>query len=728
VTELPAPPTGAPARAVLASAGGLLADAEWVAATLDAARREVIARHRFLAEPQVRARLAEIGVERLRESTSGRLRLAGLPEAGFRTVLDLLDAAPDRLDAVPGVGQASALALRAAAMAVADAVAESVQVRVDLDPENRATTPLVEAVARLAGLVPLTRGLRALTEQVLPALRTDVAAAGPTASRVGWFFTGRARKDAAAASYWRCDQVVRWASENRVAERVAAVRAQADSALSAAQAWAWFEADAAGFYSLLGETVGLRLESAAVEGYLPADIVARIEALRLSDEFSNVNLRGYQSFGARFALVQRRVILGDEMGLGKTIQALAGVAHLRAQGAAMVLVVCPASVIINWLREVRRHTRLEEFRLHGEDRDEALAAWLTRGGVAVTTYETAGALGLPADLRLSCLVVDEAHFVKNPDAKRSRLVGALGERADHVWYLTGTPMENRVSEFRSLVEGLRPAAEIDIDALDALAGPARFRAAVAPVYLRRNAEDVLVELPGLVETPEWCVFAPADLAAYREAVATGNFSGMRRAGFSSSDPERCAKVERLLELVAEARRNGRKVVVFSYYLSVLATVVAALRGSGVCPDVLGPLTGATPAGERQRMVDELGVSGGPEVLVAQIQAGGVGLNMQAASVVILCEPQVKPTLESQAIARTHRMGQVNTVQVHRLLTDDSVDERMLELLAHKAAEFDAYARDSAMADASPAAVDISEVALARQLVAAERTRLQLPLR
>ena len=725
---VPAPPRGAPARALLASAEALLADGEWIAETQDAARREVIARHRTLAEPQVRARLAEIGVERLRESTSGRLRLAGLPEAGFKTVRDLLDAAPDRLDAVPGIGQASALALRGAAMQVADTVAESVQVRIDHDPENRATTPLVVAVVRLAGLVPPVRGLRPLTEQVVPALRADLPAARPLASKVGWLFTGRARWDAAAATCWRRDQAVTWASANRVAERVSAVRAASERPLTAAQAWASFAADPAGFFSLLGETVGLRLESAAVEGYLPADIVARIEALRLSDEFSNVNLRGYQSFGARFALVQRRVILGDEMGLGKTIQALAGVAHLRAQGAVMVLVVCPASVIINWLREVRRHTRLEEFRLHGEGRDSALAEWLSRGGVAVTTYETAGALGLPADLRLSCLVVDEAHFVKNPDAKRSRLVAALGGRAEHVWYLTGTPMENRVSEFRALVEGLRPAAAIDVDALDGIAGPERFRAAVAPVYLRRNAEDVLVELPGLVETDEWCEFTAADWAAYREAVATGNFSAMRRAGFASADPASCAKVERLLELVTEARRNGRRVVVFSYFLSVLATVVAALRESGVCPDVLGPLTGATPVAERQRMVDDLGVDGGPSVLVAQIQAGGVGLNMQAASVVILCEPQVKPTMESQAIARTHRMGQLDSVQVHRLLTEDSVDERMLELLAHKAAEFDRYARDSAMADATPAAVYISEVALARQVVAAEQSRLQLPLR
>ena len=111
------------------------------------------------------------------------------------------------------------------------------------------------------------------------------------------------------------------------------------------------------------------------------------------------------------------------------------------------------------------------------------------------------------------------------------------------------------------------------------------------------------------------------------------------------------------------------------------------------------------------------------MLVCQIEAGGVGLNIQAASVVILCEPQVKPSIEAQAIARAHRMGQVRTVQVHRLLIEDSVDQRMLEMLGSKAQLFDAYVRHSAIAEAAPGAVDISEVQLARTIVAQEQHRL-----
>ncbi len=237
------------------------------------------------------------------------------------------------------------------------------------------------------------------------------------------------------------------------------------------------------------------------------------------------------------------------------------------------------------------------------------------------------------------------------------------------------------------------------------------------MYLRRNQEDVLTELPDLVQVDEWEEFSGPDLAAYRTAVLDGNFMAMRRAAFASSDPSRSAKLNRLLEIVEEARENRLKVVVFSYFRDVLATVHQSLG-----PQAHGPLAGDTPAARRQAFVDAFAGRDGHAVLVAQIQAGGVGLNMQAASVVILCEPQVKPTLESQAIARAHRMGQVRTVQVHRLLIADSVDQRMLEILDLKARLFDEYARRSDVADSSPEAVDVSEVELARQVVAMEQER------
>ncbi|MFD0855156.1 C-terminal helicase domain-containing protein, partial [Actinomadura adrarensis] len=120
---------------------------------------------------------------------------------------------------------------------------------------------------------------------------------------------------------------------------------------------------------------------------------------------------------------------------------------------------------------------------------------------------------------------------------------------------------------------------------------------------------------------------------------------------------------------------------------------------------------------------EFSAAGHGAVLVAQIVAGGVGLNIQAASVVVICEPQLKPTTEWQAIARARRMGQLESVQVHRLLSEEGVDERVTKILARKSDLFNEFARISETADSAPEAFDISEAEIARQVVAEERERL-----
>jgi Helicase conserved C-terminal domain len=120
---------------------------------------------------------------------------------------------------------------------------------------------------------------------------------------------------------------------------------------------------------------------------------------------------------------------------------------------------------------------------------------------------------------------------------------------------------------------------------------------------------------------------------------------------------------------------------------------------------------------RQAMVDEFTARKGPAVLVSQIEAGGVGLNIQAASVVIITEPQMTPAKEEQAIARCHRMGQVRRVDVHRLLCEDTVDQRMLEILHGKRVEFDEYARRRDLKDVTPDAVDVSDLTAAKDAAA-----------
>lgn len=388
------------------------------------------------------------------------------------------------------------------------------------------------------------------------------------------------------------------------------------------------------------------------------------------------------------------------MGLGKTVEAIAVMGHLAALGSTHFLVVCPASVLVNWTREVRARSRLTAHRVHGADRQHSYKTWQCRGGVAVTTYETLRSLP-PPEVSPTLVVVDEAHFIKNPSAARSKATRGWTDHADRVLFLTGTAMENRVEEFRNLVGYLKPEVAASLRNVSGIAGAAFFRAAVAPVYLRRNQEDVLSELPERLDMHDWVELSRPDMDAYRDAVASRNFMAMRRASFVAGP--QAAKVQRLLEIVDESASNGWKVVVFSFFHDVLLSVQQALDGAGH-----GPLTGSVAPAARQELIDRFGSSPGHAVLLSQIQAGGTGLNMQAASVVVLTEPQWKPSLEEQAIARCHRMGQVRRVHVHRLLAQDAVDQRMLEILQTKRALFDEYVRRSALKDVSADAVDIAD--------------------
>ncbi|MYT35791.1 ATP-dependent helicase [Streptomyces sp. SID8356] len=711
--------TGRAVRELLAGAEALLGRSAAVredhARAVDAVRTVLDP----LLSALVDQELTAMPVTRLKDVTEGRLRLTALEQAGFTTVGQVHGTARYELRLIPGVGAHTADQALAAAGQIADAVRETVSVRIDMDAPDTTTTALVVALHRLVEAGPDARRAVEAGRRLDEGLRPLVAAAAPAGSRLRMLFSGtQARRRALDAVAG-----VRAALAEADGQELPLLFGQVSVDLlrapeSAPGAWVDFELRSAEYYSLLAELSGSGPDRDAAEGFLPAGIADRVRALRLDDTRLRVSLRGYQSFGARFALAQKRVILGDEMGLGKTVQAIAALAHLAARGGRHFLVVCPASVLINWDREVRARSTLRPLPVHGPERLEVFAEWVAKGGVALTTFDALRTLpeeGPP----LSMLVVDEAHFVKNPSTRRARAVAAWAEGAEHVLFLTGTPMENRVEEFRSLVRRLRPELADGVSTTHGAAGSEAFRRAVSPAYLRRNQVDVLAELPALVHVDEWEEFGPEDLAAYREAVASGHFMRMRRAAYAR--PATSAKLERLRELVDEARDNGLKVVVFSYFREVLAAV-----GEALGPQALGPVSGSLPAARRQELVDTFSAVDGHAVLLSQIQAGGTGLNMQAASVVILCEPQIKPTLEHQAVARAHRMGQVRTVQVHRLLAADSVDQRMVELLARKDRLFDAYARRSDLAEAAPDAVDVSDGDLARRIVEEEQQRLVRP--
>lgn len=643
----------------------------------------------------VAATLKSMDLDVLRRASPEPLRTRPLANAGLTTVWSVrsYENRKRRLFDLPGLGEGSARAIAQAALRLEHGVRDETPVRIDVKKRGKETEDLLKALRTWDA----ARRFEPSTEELaLAQCLSSVLAANPSATHV---LVVSERPDSNASS---------------VPAMLETVLNRAQTGAGDSDIWTDFLSRPADYFGMLTELGFLTEDEKKMHGDLPEDVIEAVRAIELKRHHLKASLRAYQDFGARFVLAQMKVVIGDEMGLGKTVEALAVLTHLRATGQTHFLVVCPAAVVSNWIREIARHTDLPAARIHGPgwERAHAVKRWLYSGGVAVTTFDLVHDL-LPDihDVEIACAIFDEAHYIKNPLAKRSVAAATLLERAPFAVLMTGTPLENRVQEFRNLIGYLRP--DLSESAPDYLAS--KFRKHVAPAYLRRNQEDVLTELPELVEVEEWIPMSSADERDYRSAVEESHFMKMRRAAILSGDS---TKLSRLLEIVDEAEENGRRVIVFSYFREVLDEVARMLPGP-----VFGPLTGSVAARDRQALVDKFSEASHGAALVAQISAGGVGLNIQSASVVVICEPQIKPTMEAQAIARAHRMGQTNSVQVHRLLNEDSVDERLVDILAEKRQLFDEFARDSVIAQQAPDALDMTDAELARVVVAAERERL-----
>ncbi|MCX7443831.1 SNF2-related protein [Corynebacterium sp. P7003] len=656
-----------------------------------------------LGRRRARQLMEQLPLDALKRVTDDRLRFTGLPGIGVTSVADVLDTPVDRLTSVNGIGTQTAQRMRAAARTLeSEAIAQRTP-HIGDEPCREAVA-LTRILARYERVDVLDEAERARRDRLIDLFRAlpDV----PPGGSYDLIVRGTGARELLLDD-------LRWAEAGPALLLPTSVTDPGPAA------WEDYLARPAHYQALLADLLRLDTVTGEEPELLDTALIERIRELRLKRGLlRELHLRGYQSYGARFAVVQRRIILGDEMGLGKTVQAIAVAAHraeekTEADGSVgHTVVVCPASVVVNWSRELATFCELEVFVAHGPDKDVMAKAWRDRGGVLVCTYDGARNLALGSP---DVLVVDEAHMIKNPRAKRTIACTALAAASDTVLLLTGTPLENRVDEFVNLVRVVRPdlvtrgMAELDAET---------FRKHIAPVYLRRNVEQVLDQLPERVDEMEWVALSDADENHYRRSVAAGSWMDMRRAAWLTPGG-RSAKLDRLAEIVGDADTAGRRVLVFSFFLDVLDAIAGALDDR-----VVGVIDGSVSPEGRQELVDSFSRAPGGSVLLAQIHAGGQGLNIQAASVVVLAEPQVKPTQEDQAVARAHRMGQTGTVHVHRLIGADTVDERMLEILAGKRTVFDSFARTSDAAGV-PDAVDISEPELARQIIAAERRRLGL---
>lgn len=643
--------------------------------------------------------LAQVPVEELRNSKSG-IRVNALRDAGYRNLKELAQADDKTLQAVNGIGETQTLLIRTILAVFSKQLSGKKTIRLSVEDDSEQNVRLIRAIAvfRMGNVIredalPVQKEFHSCADEILQRITVRGA--------LRWFFTGRKKKQEVAEAIQDLTHFVHTPLYERAGRLNSRYREL--SGMDSDGAKRDFEQHGAEYYVILEKVYGKAAQDAASVSNIPAQLAADIDAFEIDHSCFTGTLRAYQEFGVKYILHQKRVLLGDDMGLGKTIQAIASMSHLYASGkGGHFLVVCPAGVLINWCREIRKFSGMPAWLLHGDKLEAEYHQWQESGGVAVTNYESMGKVieKSIAKTELSMLVIDEAHYIKNPKTLRTRYVRMLKDQSENIVLMTGTPLENRVSEMCSLIDFIRPDLSDQVREAAALSKTKEFKEMLSPVYLRRQREEVLQELPPVEVKEQWCSMSEEDRTAYAKEILKRNFTGARRVSFLQEDLRTSSKAQRLAELCAEAENTGRKVIIYSYFRDTVRKAAMLLKDR-----CIGVITGSTPVSERQELIDRF--SGAPEgsILICQVQAGGMGLNIQAASIVIFCEPQIKPSLIHQAVARAWRMGQVRNVQVHHLLCEDTVDEAVMEWLEEKQKEFDLFADESVAAQAAEEVVD-----------------------
>ena len=630
-----------------------------------------------------------IPIEEINREKSG-FRVKAFKDIGYETIGDIANKSVYSLSNIRGVSEDSAYAIHHIVNDIVATTREKTKIRLNADNRTPEASDLVLAIAKQRATQALQQEsqeqLEYYKKQIVPAMK----ALKPGASSFGWMFAGLEKRNKANEAY----RFLRSALDGPYG-RAAVEQAKRFNDISKypyEKAWADFIRDPVRFTNTLEDiNPGVLGNDDSIYG-LPEELAREVQEECLFPDGLLCELRRYQEWGVKYILHQGKVLLGDEMGLGKTVQAIAAMVSLRNTGATHFVVVCPASVITNWCREIQKMSRLNVIKVHGAGRKAALQTWLRAGGVAVTTYETTGFFKLPENYQFSLIVVDEAHYIKNPEAQRTKNVKSIGEHAQRLLFMTGTALENKVEEMVALIRMLRPDIASGIEGMTYLSAAPEFRQAVAPVYYRRKREDVLTELPDLIENKEWCSLGAQEESVYEHAILSKNYAEARRVSWNVDDPRFSSKAKRMMELIEEAGGDGRKVIVFSFFLDTIRKVTMLLGNR-----CLQPINGSVSPQRRQEIIDEFDSAPPGTVLAAQIQSGGTGLNIQSASVVIICEPQFKPSIENQAISRAYRMGQARNVLVYRLLCENTIDEKLMSVLESKQELFDAFADKSVAA-------------------------------
>ena len=420
----------------------------------------------------------------------------------------------------------------------------------------------------------------------------------------------------------------------------------------------------------------------------------------------NGNLKSYQKEGViwmnKRIMMNSGFILADEMGLGKTVQILALIASMNLDEE-KVLIICPTSLIYNWKTEVKKFLPESSIQLyHGIDRGGVRVD----SNIVISTYGTllSDAMEL-SEAKFSMVVADEASYFKNDLTKTFKALESIDSKIKIA--LSGTPIENEISDLWSLMNIVNPnylgSKENFKDYY--VQEKSKFRHRVSPFILRRLKKDVLKELPDKVEKTIFCDLSLEERGVYNNLLVSGKelISNLNKSpqgnetiqvltlllrlrqvccdlrlikntkdrSFSSS------KMNVLMNLIKNSISGGSKVIVFSQFVKMLKLIEAELKNESI-PSYL--LDGGTKSDDRNQMVKDFQDSNKcTKVFLISLKAGGYGLNLTAADTVIHFDPWWNPSVENQATDRVHRIGQSKIVNCYKLITNNTVEEKILSL-------------------------------------------------
>lgn len=461
----------------------------------------------------------------------------------------------------------------------------------------------------------------------------------------------------------------------------------------------------------------------------------RIEASRAADAQIEIvglggELRPFQKAGVKYALATKRLFIADEMGLGKTIQALATIHGANAYPA---IIVCPASLKLNWARESAKW-------LPGK----SISVWNGKAGtsadVIVINYDVLSKhLEALQALNAKCVVFDESHYAKNYKAKRTEAAKELAKGVEYRIALTGTPVLNRPQE---LISQLGIIGRLNDIGGDFWTFAKRYCAAYrdrfgwnmsgaahldelnekmrATCYIRRNKADVLKELPAKQratvpveidnrreyeraesELIAWLGEQAENDKAFLESIRHLSADEQKEAKYqrreekqnSAAQAEQLVRIEALKQLAAHGKlesvadwvesflETGEKLVLFAHHIDVVESIAARFNAPSI--------TGSTPLDKRQEYVDRFQNNPKCNLIVLNIRAGGVGLTLTAASNVAFIELDWTPAAHDQAEDRCHRIGQTDAVTAWYLLAQNTIDDEIAALIEKKRAVVDA---------------------------------------